>query len=280
VPPADRDVARDLARRFPQFRLPEDCEALYQKDAGVLRSDTAWRGLLRPTTGITISDCTRVLGLRPERDSVLVETSSGSLEFDRVVVAAAGWTNSLLIPLGLTVPMIVTEEHIAYFPLQGADSVPPFIWHVQPGPPHYYGLSGLPGTAKIGNHLSGPQVETEGKGQVEAPRIEELSEFVRRYLPGIDPRPAHSETCLYASTPDDDFILDRRGPIILATGFGGHGFKFAPLVGKMVADLVGGQQILFADRFALSRFESSPETDMDARPKDSAPAVTESPLAT
>ncbi len=61
-----------------------------------------------------------------------------------------------------------------------------------------------------------------------------------QWLPGLDPVPLSGVTCLYTSTPDEVFVLDRAGPVIVASPCSGHGFKFAPLIGRLVADLADG----------------------------------------
>jgi len=91
---------------------------------------------------------------------------------------------------------------------------------------------------------------------VESREVELVSDFVKANLPGALPEPVSAETCLYASTPDDDFVLDRVGPVVLGVGFGGHGFKFAPAVGSMLADLAEGRPVEPAARFAVGRFAS------------------------
>jgi sarcosine oxidase len=97
-----------------------------------------------------------------------------------------------------------------------------------------------------------------GEVEPDPTSIEPLTQFVRHRLPGLLPAPHMPETCLYASTPDDDFVIDRIGNIVLGLGFGGHGFKFAPVVGEMLAKLVDGTAIEFPDRFTRQRFGSGP----------------------
>jgi sarcosine oxidase len=77
---------------------------------------------------------------------------------------------------------------------------------------------------------------------------------VRANLPGLADSSPTCETCLYASTPDDDFVVDRSGPIILGFGFGGHGFKFGAIIGEMLAQLVQGASPHVSPRFSRSRF--------------------------
>jgi glycine/D-amino acid oxidase-like deaminating enzyme len=65
-------------------------------------------------------------------------------------------------------------------------------------------------------------------------------ELVRRSLPGLVPEPFAEATCLYTSTANEDFVLDRMGPVVACSPCSGHGAKFAPLIGRMTVDLVTG----------------------------------------
>ena len=67
-----------------------------------------------------------------------------------------------------------------------------------------------------------------------------IVEHVATWLPGLDPRPIAENTCLYTTTPSEDFILDRVGPVVIVSPCSGHGAKFAPLIGRLAADLAIG----------------------------------------
>jgi sarcosine oxidase len=68
------------------------------------------------------------------------------------------------------------------------------------------------------------------------------------------PRLLRTETCLYTTTPDEDFVIDRVGPLVVASPCSGHGFKFAPLIGEALADLATGEQPQIPlDRFRADR---------------------------
>jgi sarcosine oxidase len=74
-------------------------------------------------------------------------------------------------------------------------------------------------------------------------------------LPSFDPEPVALETCLYTTTPDEGFILDARGPIVIASTCSGHGFKFAPIVGELVARIVTDHERPFSlAPFSMARF--------------------------
>jgi sarcosine oxidase len=72
--------------------------------------------------------------------------------------------------------------------------------------------------------------------------VQRLADAAVSYLPGFDPEPVSVETCVYENTPDRDFVIDRRRRIVVGTGFSGHGFKFAPLIGRVLAGLATGSQ--------------------------------------
>ena len=64
-----------------------------------------------------------------------------------------------------------------------------------------------------------------------------LQRYAVQWLPGVDPSNPHPISCTYTTTPDSDFILDRHGPLVVAAGFSGHGFKFGPAIGRVLAEL-------------------------------------------
>ena len=83
-------------------------------------------------------------------------------------------------------------------------------------------------------------------------------EHIGRVFPGLDPRPVYSEACLYTMSPDGDFILDKIDGVIVCGGDSGHAFKFAPLLGRFIADLAGGRALPpEADRFRAGRLETA-----------------------
>jgi len=110
---------------------------------------------------------------------------------------------------------------------------------------------------KIGEHGAGPEIDPNDDDALDATRFASVDTFRASRLPGVVPFDPTSEICLYAATPDDDFVLDRVDSVVLSLGFGGHGFKFAPLVGSIVADLAQGiAPPVSLDAFALKRFSS------------------------
>ena len=88
---------------------------------------------------------------------------------------------------------------------------------------------------------TGPVTTGDGRdGIVDPAGRERVRAFVRDTLVGLDPDPVGELTCLYTSTPTEDFILDRHGPFVICSACSGHGAKFAPLTGEIAADLACG----------------------------------------
>jgi sarcosine oxidase len=106
---------------------------------------------------------------------------------------------------------------------------------------------------KIAEHYTGPVVDPDSRsGEFEPNSWQRLLDWVRDNVPGVDPEPVAHATCLYASAPDEDFVVDRVGRITVGVGLGGHGFKFLPILGRRLAELATGT--LWPDNpFALDR---------------------------
>lgn len=254
----DRAQAMD---RFQGYNLPEGFGVMYQPDGGWIYAETARTGFIRKAEeeGAEIHAETRVTRIEPKGDRVTLETSEGGVEVDQVVLTTAGWTNRLIEPLGLQVPMEITRQQVAFYPMRKRYDVVPSMWHIDRNTFLMFALpNGRDSLMKMGLHNIGPEVNPDSESVLDAARLNELSTLVDQRLPLLDANPRFSETCLYASTPDDDFVVDRMGPVILGFGFGSHGFKYGPLMGSFLADLVEGKEIPLAHRFSYARFQREP----------------------
>ena len=117
--------------------------------------------------------------------------------------------------------------------------MPIFIGH---GTPEPYGLP-VPGSPlyKIGFHHSGPVVDPGRQEQGPDPDlIARLVSLAGRHVPSLPPEIVATERCVYDNSPDEDFVVDRVGNIVIGSGTSGHGFKFGPMLGEWLADLAGG----------------------------------------
>jgi sarcosine oxidase len=142
-------------------------------------------------------------------------------------------------------PLRVTQEQPAHFraldptlgwPAFTADPDPAEGW-----PSGVYGLASPGEGVKVGFHGVGAVVHPDRRDPLpDLAQLARLQEYVRRWLPGLDPADPDPVSCTYTSTPTGEFVLDRIGPVVVAAGFSGHGFKSATAIGRILADLAVG----------------------------------------
>ncbi len=250
---ADADIPHEsltpdqAAARWPGIAF--EGNVLTHASAGRIRSDRTIEVFLTLAERTGLADLrfdTRVTGLEDHGDDVTVTLSDGSAVRTASVVAAVGsWAPTLVGELlagrGAGLPAIrVTQEQPAHFPSHLPDAAWPSFVHWADGD-DVYGLLTPGEGVKVGFHGTGPVVAPDHRDFVPVPaEAERLQAYVARYVPGVDATKPTFISCLYDNSPDEDFVIDRVGPLTVATGFSGHGFKFAPLLGEMLADLATG----------------------------------------
>ncbi|TFC92457.1 FAD-dependent oxidoreductase [Cryobacterium sp. TMT4-31] len=241
-------LAVDAAReRWPGIRF--DTEVLYTPEAGRLNADASVDALQTAAAahGARIEHgmpATRLTVIGDDR--VLVDTDTEQFEAKRVIVTLGAWTDTLLAGLLPLPRLVVTQEQPAHFAvLDTSFTWPGFNHGYRPGTPGYgywrspvYGMH-TPGEGiKAGWHGVGPVVDPDHRDFTAEPeQLLALRRYAREWLPGADPDDFAAISCTYTTTPDSNFVLDRRGPVIVGAGFSGHGFKFTPTVGRILADL-------------------------------------------
>ncbi|SLJ92606.1 FAD-dependent oxidoreductase [Arthrobacter sp. P2b] len=246
----------EAAERWGGIRF--DQQVLHMPDGGQLNPEAALPAFQRLAVarGADIRHHTKVVDFEVMDDGVRLgfETAAGTevVTAAQVVVTAGGWTEKLLGAAGngkLRVPKLtVTQEQPAHFRITDGQAV----W---PGFNHYPGTGGdyqgwyspvygmhTPGEGiKAGWHGVGPVVDPDRRSfQPEPRQLAALQDYARTWLPGVDADSFEAISCTYTTTPDEDFILDRIGPVVIGAGFSGHGFKFTPVVGRILADLATG----------------------------------------
>jgi sarcosine oxidase len=233
-----------LCSRFP-FVHTDRVFGVYQPDACILAADVAV-GILADQArehGANLRERSTVIGYDWDDDGVMVRMMDGSLRAKTVVVTAGPWATTMLSDLGLR--MIVRRKVVGYFdPASDRDfalgEFPVFIY--QTGDSYFYGFPRFGGRGvKIGDHLGGQIVDPDHVDRrLLAEDENHIRGFVASHLPAADGPLVRHDTCLYTMTPTGDFIIDCHPDserVIVAAGFSGHGFKFAPIVGEILADL-------------------------------------------
>jgi sarcosine oxidase len=231
----DPDAAR---RAFPGLQF--DGRALLQRDAGCVDAHFALEAFEQSAVadGAVIHRSETVTGISEQSASVAVTTDRGSYRGDSVVVTTGAWAAATIDGLAPLPPITVTREQVAFFRPRRAMSFPTFIDRRATS---YYGLPTPTGLLKIGEHYTGPVVDPETYSADVEPRTwRRLLDWVRHNVPGVEPEPVGHSTCLYASAPDEDFVVDRQGRVTVGVGLGGHGFKFLPILGRRLAEIATG----------------------------------------
>lgn len=193
--------------------------ALFVPDAGITLADAARDAFL---AGIDVRYGSRVDG--PE-----------ALDAEVVVVTAGSWVGRFFPDL----PLTVTRETVAYFRQEGAPL--PSIVELDTSSAHWmFSLHDPVHGLKAGAHHAGVVADPDEPAEPDPVLVERIAAWVAERLPVADPAPVAAETCLYTTTPDERFILERRGRVVIGSACSGHGFKFAPAIGKRLADLALG----------------------------------------
>jgi sarcosine oxidase len=212
-------VERDEAERLWPVRLPEGTFAVLQREAGTVRSDRALEAFAR---GLDVRWDTRVESL-------------DDLDADVVVVTAGAWVNDLVEP---PLPVTITRETICYFRLEDPRPLPSLVTVKRGRYAHgFFALADPVHGLKVGLHKGGVEIAAAEIGEPDAEVVARVAEWTRDRFQLDDPEPVAAQTCLYTTLPEDDFVLERRGRVVVGSACSGHGFKFAPAVGERLAQL-------------------------------------------
>lgn len=260
----------EAAERFPAMSFDELDRVLWQDDGGICLADRAIAALARlaGAGGVEIREHQEVEHVLLDDQGIMVATPSERVTAPVVVVAAGTWAGGLLSQLAIELPLRPAFTQVSYFEPnagQTPGALPTFVesdlddvglgtggyWV----PPH-----GEHAAIKVGAGVPGRTVDPAmGPFEPDPARLQRDIGFVERRLPGFSAEPVATETCLYTMTPDGDFVLERVGPVVICSCCSGHGFKFVPRIGELVAALVmGAGPASPSERFALARFALEP----------------------
>jgi monomeric sarcosine oxidase len=251
---ADRLSKTDIEKRFPQFKAEE---AFFDHHGGVLLASKSLHSLqaLAASKGVKFHQG-RARKIFPGDWPHVTTYNSETIEFRRLVVTIGPWTGSLLTSSLARIK--ATRQQLVYFKTQ-AD-----FDHFHPGncpvffTDKHYGLptAGLDAVKMAPKELPETVDPETVKRTVDDDQITGCREAFRRFVPELaDSEVVRSKVCLYDMTENSDFVMDRdpeSSEIVYGYGFSGHGFKFAPLVGKLLAELALDSKPSFdLERFSI-----------------------------
>ncbi len=253
----------ELCRLYPQFSPADMTYATVNPEGGFLRASDCVAAFASQVVklGGEIRSHSHVVGIEPSGEQVIVRLADGeAITASQVVLAVGPWAANLLPQLGLRLPLTANKQQVVY--IEGlSDEYGPGRFPVFLNLDHeFYGfpLDGA-GLLKASIHFPGPVIDPDALSSPDDSFTEHIKSLLGKYIPGAARgRVRLSRTCMYAMTPDEDFILDRLpgwNNVVVGAGFSGHGFKFAPLIGEMLAAMsVEGRESPLVSSFSAARF--------------------------
>jgi sarcosine oxidase len=261
----------DDRTRFPFFKVPDEHEMLFETDAGFLLPGKAIAGLVKEArkTGAVINTGETMLDWKEENGEVTVITPRKKYSAKKLIITTGAWTSQVLkdmeVPLKITRQVLVWVHPVNSGEL-GPEDFPCWLIADHTIKGAYYGFPYLDGNKypgpsglKFGLHYPGTVTDPGNVNrEIDETELSEIINGIRNYFPLTGSPVVHTTTCLYSNTPDENFIIDHlpgSKNVIIACGFSGHGFKFVPVVGEILAELATeGRTSLPIDFLGLNRF--------------------------
>lgn len=265
--------ATQIRSRYPAFRVDDDWVALWERDAGYLHPESCIQQQLQQSAvagaELHFNEPVMEWNALPS-GGVLVRTVRERYAADHLVITAGPWAPQILRELNL--PLTVTRQVVYQFEPIGSidifrqEKMPVYIRETKKDQPLLYGFP------LTGPESEGVKVGLHGSKDVCTPATVDrtihaadertIREHLAEALPMLAGRLLHAETCLYTMTLDENFVIDKHPTfpqVTLAAGFSGHGFKFASVLGEVLADLATNNKPAYdLDLFGLRRFETVP----------------------
>lgn len=249
------NLSEEEARaRFPQFCLPARYEVLFEPEAGLLLAEAVIRAYAQEArrAGAVLHEQEHVRFWALRQGMVSVQTDRAEYTCHKLVVAAGAWSG-WLIP-GIGDKLNVTRQVLAWFkPVSARDfavgQMPCWLMAIDGVAGSYYGFPSLPASMqagpegiKIARHYPGQPCQPDAvERRISEADVAHLQAFANQYFGGAHGAPVEARTCLYSNSPDEHFVIDilphTEGRVCAAWGFSGHGFKFVPVMGEILADL-------------------------------------------
>lgn len=252
----------EVARRFPAFAPAADRSALFQPDAGILAAGRCVAALLRLASerGALVQDNEPAVEVALG-DTIEVVTPRDRYRAAALVVAAGPWLGRVV---HLDVDLVVEQQQVIYLRVPPGEHFSPgrmpiFIDHGRDSEVYGFPRFEHPTAIKVADHAGAPATAPDTRSfDLDGARAARTIARVRALLPEVSETQVRFETCLYTKTPDEHFVLDRLPDldnVVVAGGFSGHGFKFAPALAEAVADLIAARRSRHdLSLFALDRF--------------------------
>ena len=235
----------DLQKRFPMFEAPQDHEGAFEAKAGYLKVEScvqAHLDLARIHGAETWFD-TQVLGHESRDAGIVFKTSRGAVRADRAVIAPGSWAQQWFDP-NSPVLYRVLRKHLYWFQPSSSrwdisEGCPLFLFENDKG--CFYGFPRLDEKGlKIAEHSGGELVldPSQVDTSLDSSDLKRTQDFTKDTFGEAFPLLDH-QVCMYTMTNDQNFIIDQHpsdSRMLIASGFSGHGFKFASVLGRLLVE--------------------------------------------
>ncbi len=251
--------AGGAAARFPELRPRPNELGLFHAEAGTVLADVGMRALRREAqaAGAELSEPEAAVRLDVSNADAMIATDRGrTMRASIVIVSAGPWLGGLLASVGIDLPLAPAVAQVSFVGMPQLDDRPGIAdWQVDE---HGVGVYGHP-VPGVGYKVAfdagsadpwDPEAAEWTPDPVEAAA---LARWVAARMPDAAPHLVRHQRHPWTMTPDGDFVIDRRGPLVIAGGCAGHAFKFGPALGELVADLADGTPRRGTERFAMDR---------------------------
>lgn len=262
--PHEELSAAEMRKRWPLLTPPDDFSAGFEVEAGVLYPEACVEALLKEAAdaGAELHNREPVISWTIRSGRIEISTPKGRYETGRMVLSAGARSKKLL---GELAPPLMPKRVAVHWiepPKGGAYDLgkyPVNFWQLPDG----FEIYSLPvtetgGRVKFAAHTMLEDCDPDTvERMVELEEQDEARRLLSKYIPGLAGGKMVSDTCLYTLTPDNEFVLGPlpEHPEIIVGAFAGHGFKFAPVLGELLADLALDEAPKFdVGMFAPGRF--------------------------
>ncbi len=253
--------AGQIRAKWPLISISDDYCGVFEPDSGFLQSEMAigaYIRLAREAGCAQLFKCP-VESIEYDAEGAIVTTHEGTYRAPKIALTAGTWVKKLIPELPVTPVRKVFAWHHADGRYSEENHFPAFTFETLQGD-QFYGFPSIKDGLKLGKHNGGQPINSPEQrkpfGAVQADGTEVFN-FLRHHLPGVGVC-LRGSACTYDVTADEDFIIDTlpdHKNTLVITGLSGHGFKFASVLGEIIADFGRNLPAAFnLQLFILSRF--------------------------
>jgi sarcosine oxidase len=248
----------EIRQRFPDFRPPPGSAGLYEPDAGLLFPESCIASLLQAArlNGAELETDDAVIHWTATASGVRVDTGGGRYDANTLVLTAGAWLRDLA---HMDIPLRVERQFVMWFDSAADASEWPFaLWEATDGT-IFATFPDLGDGVKAQLHHSGETTTADAVNRTVMPEDEaRVRALLSSFVPAANGARRAATVCLYTNTPDTHFLIDKHPDhenVIVVSACSGHGFKFGPAIGELLADMaLKTERAASIEPFRIARF--------------------------